>query len=555
MNASPSSQDPAGPGEPPAPLVQRVRRRPSSVWIIPVVATLLGLWLVVDFYTSQGPLVDVRFETAEGLVAKKTEVRCRSVKVGTVDAVHLAEDLNSVFVTIRMGLEAKDLIREDTRFWVVRPRVGATGVSGLETLVSGAYIELDPGISETPARAFTGLEQPPITPQGVPGIHVTLESDAASSLGPGAPVIYRGIEVGRVESLAFDPATRRVAFGAFIHAPYDVLVTTNVRFWNASGVSAEVGAGGISLRTGSLQSLFAGGVAFEVPVGKRPGPAAEDGAVFSLYENQRSIEEEKLDLRLTALLLFKDSVRGLAEGAPVEFRGLRVGIVAGISLDSIPALARVAGQIPVLILLDPGILAAATATTAGTDRELIALAVRDGLRASLKTSSLLTGQLFVDLDLHEDAEPAEVVTIAEYDVLPTRPSGLAHIEDQLVRVLDKLEALPVERTLETATGALAEIKETAQLLQGTVENLDALLASESSQRLPAELSAALVELRETLDGFDEDSTLYGELSRTIDELRATIRNVNTLAGSIERNPNSLIFGRPSNKVAPPRAAP
>lgn len=551
----PVSPSPSGSDQPLIVQVQPARRRPSSVWIIPIVATALGLWLVVDYYSSQGPLVEVRFETAEGLVAQKTEVRCRSVKVGAVENVGLAENLDSVIVTIRINLAAKNLIREDTRFWVVRPRVNASGISGLDTVVSGSYIELDPGRSTEFGREFTGLEQPPITPQGVPGIHIILEADEAGSLGPGAPVTYKGIAVGLIESRSFDPASRRVSFGAFIHAPHDALVTTNARFWNASGVSAEFGVRGLTVDTGSLQSIFSGGVAFEVPAGIRPGAAAKDGAVFSLYDNYRSIGEAKLDLRLSHLLLVKESVRGLAEGAPVEFRGLRVGTVSGIGFDAIPPDPGFAGRIPVLIRLDPGALSKAATRKVGMDRDWIVEAVRDGMRATLKTGNLLSGQLFVNLDFYEDAQPAEVVTVAEMDVLPMRASGFAHLEEKLARVLDKLEALPVERTLETATGTLAEFTETASVLKGAVKNLDSLLASEAAQGLPEDLSASLSNLRKTLDSFDDESPIYGELARTVEELRATIRNVNALTESIERKPNSLIFGRPSNKVEPPRAKP
>lgn len=541
------------PEEPLSPVIRPRRRRPSSVWIIPIVAALLGLWLVYDFYTSQGPVAEVRFETAEGLAAQKTEVRCRSVKVGAVEAVRLSDDLDSVVVAIRMDLEAKDLLREDTQFWVVRPRVGATGVSGLETIVSGAYIELDPGVSEELARVFTGLEQAPLTPQGVPGVHLVLEADEAGSLGPGAPVTHRGIEVGRIESIAFDPARRIVAFRAFINAPHDVLITANTRFWNTSGISAEIGAAGISFETGSLQSLLGGGVAFHVPAGMPPGRPAEDGAVYPLYENHRSVDEVKLDLRLTCLLLFEGTVRGLAEGAPVEFRGVRVGAVAGISFDLVPPEFRMAGQIPVLVRLDPEVLARATAISAGTDREMIALSVREGLRASLKAGNLLTGRLFVDLDFHEDAAPAEVVTIAEYAVLPTRASSFAHIEEKLVGVLEKIEALPIETTLETASEAITEIADTATVLRETIASVDKLIESKETQRLPADIAATLTALRHTLDSFDAESPIYADLSRTIEELRAAVRNVNSLAGSIERKPNALIFGRPSTKVAPPRA--
>ncbi len=554
MNDSSASPSPTSLGEdPPPPVIERRRRRPSSVWLIPTIAALLGLWLVYDFYTSKGPLAEVRFETAEGLVAQKTEVRCRSVKVGTVEAVRLSDDLAAVIVELRVDLAAKDLLREDSRFWVVRPRVGATGISGLETIVSGAYLELDPGVSEAMGYTFAGLEHPPVTPQGVPGIHLTLEAAEAGSLGPGAPVTYKGIEVGKIESLAFDSGRRLVTFGVFIHAPYDEFVTANTRFWNASGISAQVGATGISLDTGSLHSLLVGGVSFDVPRGMRPGPPAEDGGVYALYENYRKISEVNLDLRLTSLLLFKESVRGLVEGTPVEYRGLQIGTVADVSLDLLPPESSVAGQIPVLILLDPDVFAKATAIRAGTDREMLAGAVRNGLRASLKTGNLLTGQLFVDLDFYKDAEPAELVTIAEYDLLPTRASGIALMGEKLARILEKIETLPLEETVTTANETIAELGEAAKSIQGAIKNLDGVIGSEASQRLPEDISASLAELRETLEGFGDESALFGELSRTLEELQTAIRSVDSLAGSIERKPNSIIFGRPSGKVAPPRA--
>ena len=226
---------------------------------------LLGVWLVYHHYSSLGPVATVQFETAEGVVAGKTKVQRRNVEVGMVESVRLNDDLDTVVMGLRINAEASQLLREDTRFWVVRPRVGGAGISGLGTIVSGAYIEIDPGFSNVPQRKFIGLEQPPVTPQGVPGLRLKLVADEAGSLGPGVPVVYKGIKVGRVESRTFDQEDDQVTFEIFIEKPYQKLVARNTRFWNTTGIDLEMNSGGFRVRTGSVETMVAGGVEFDTP--------------------------------------------------------------------------------------------------------------------------------------------------------------------------------------------------------------------------------------------------------------------------------------------------
>ena len=266
-----TNHPPPNNGTPARPVVKKSGNF-SPIWIIPVVAALLGLWLAFKYYSGQGPEISVRFETAEGIVQGKTPVLCRSVNIGTVDKVHLTKDLKGVIVTMQMTSEATDLLTKDTQIWVVRPRYGgAAGISGLSTIVSGSYIALEPGISHESRRDFVGLEQPPVTPKGVPGLHITFFTDEAGSIGPGAPILYKGLEAGRIESRTFHPENGKIEFGAFISKKFASLVRKNTKFWNASGVDVSLGADGLQLHTGSLETLLFGGITFDGPeaVGSR----------------------------------------------------------------------------------------------------------------------------------------------------------------------------------------------------------------------------------------------------------------------------------------------
>ncbi len=533
--------------------VTAARRRISGIWIVPIVAVLLGGWLVWQHYTSKGPLAIVRFETAAGVTAGKTKVQRRSVDIGIVESVRLSEDLTGVVMGLRIDADATELLREDTQFWVVRPRVGGAGISGLGTIVSGAYLEIDPGVSTVPKSEFGGLEQPPVTPQGVPGLRLRLIADEAGSLGPGASVVYRGITVGRIEELDFEYENNRVIFDAFIEEEYSTLVRANSRFWNTTGFDMELSAEGIRVSTGSLDSLITGSVEFDTLPGTDAPEAVEGGAVFTLHRSRRTVDEVALEPGLPYLLMFKDSVRGLSKDAAVEFRGLKVGAVTGISFDYAPNDPE--KRVPVLVRIDPSALGDAELSDDLDGEKLIEANVARGLRASLKTGSLLTGKLFVNLTLEEDAPPAEVGREGRYRTLPTMTSGLALLEDKLVSVLDKLEALPVEDTLTSATAALAQIEEAAKTLRAATAEVETLLASEGIQNLPARIDAALLGLDTTMAGFQPESVFYRDLTGATEELRQSLRSIRVLADSIERKPNSLIFGRSGGKVKPPAAKP
>ncbi len=497
-------------------------RRVSPIWIIPIIAAALGVWLAWKYYSERGPEITVHFEVAEGVAEGKTSILCRSVTVGTVTKIRLAENLKGVLVTMQMTSEATRLLTKDAQIWIVRPRYGASGISGLSTLVSGSYVELEPGLSKEPRREFVGLEQPPVTAKGVPGLHITLITDEAGGIAPGSPIVYKGLGAGKIETRIFHPESGKVEFGAFISAEYANLVRVNTKFWNVSGIDVQVGANGLHLHAGTLESLLLGGITFGQPDGSTSAPPVGDGGSFILYDSVDDTKKFVMKNSMPYLLLFSGSVRGLSEDAPVEFRGVRIGTVRGVSfryLSNDPE-----RRVPVLIQIDPGIVTNLPSDNTGPAEEFIDRSVRSGLRASLKTGSFLTGQLYVDLDFQKDAPLATIAEIEGYHVIPTIASGLGELQDKVMAVLDKIKALPLEETIKNASDALAAVKNTAN------------------------------SVGKTASGFGQDAPIYQDLSATLRQLDETLRSVRALTGTLERKPNSLIFGKPG-RVAPPKGSP
>ena len=303
------------------------RRRISAVWLVPIVALVLGLWMVIHTLRSQGPEITIAFSSGEGIEADSTKIKYRAVEVGLVKSVGLADDLESVVVTARIDKAAAPLLREDAQFWVVRPRIGPGGVSGLGTLLSGGYIQLASGTGKEGRRDFEGLDTPPVTPAGTPGLNLRLVGEHAGSVSIGDPILYEGFRVGRIETAKFDVASRRMQYGAFIQAPYDALVSSATRFWNSSGLSLSVTADGIQVKTASIEALLIGGVSFGLPEGSEPGSPVEAGETFELYPDYSSVNQRPYLHGLEYVVRFPQSVRGLRPGAPVEYRGIRMGVV------------------------------------------------------------------------------------------------------------------------------------------------------------------------------------------------------------------------------------
>jgi len=339
--------------EPPKPEVSK-NRSISKVWIIPIIAILLGAWLVKNHFDKQGRIIDVTFIDAEGISAGKTEVRCRSVVIGKVSAVTLDKDLN-VLIEMRIKSEHSHLVREESRFWVVRPRVSGSSISGLGTILSGSYIELDPGVTTGPFKnSFVGLEEPPLTPSTVPGLRLNLTSKEPGSVDIGTGLYFKGTLIGQVESRNFETSTRVTSFGVFIEEKFAPLVCKETRFWRDNGLNLEVGANGFQLDLPSMDSLIAGRINLGVPADLTDGPPIQDGSTIILFDDKELADTSTFDQADEFLLLVDQSVRGLSANAPVEFRGLPIGRVKEISYNLAGDLPI--SKIPLLIQLDKRLL-------------------------------------------------------------------------------------------------------------------------------------------------------------------------------------------------------
>lgn len=546
---------------PPAAIPEyRQAQRWNIVWIVPILALLIGGWMVYRSFTSQGPIAHVRFDTADGIGAGKTEVRCRSVRVGVVKDVKLAEDLNSVVVLIELNPDSTNLLRDGTSFWVVRPRVSATDVSGLGTLITGAYIELDPGpAGGAEINHFDGLETPPATNQNIPGRRLTLVADEAGSLNAGSPIFYRGFEVGRIESRKLDMEGQRVTYDAFIQEKFSSLVKKNARFWNTSGIDISAGADGFKVRTPSFQAMLSGGATFGVREGIEPEPEAADGATFTLFDNEDAANSSTFNSTMKFVLLFDQSVRGLVKSAPVEFRGIPIGRVADISMDYLKDPMDL--RIPVLVEIDPALLRLRAAEgLTQPDGEFLRGEINRGLRATLKIGSILTGALFVDLDYYPNPAPAQFTKVGDFPSIPTISSGFAQLETKFTAILDKLQALPLDETMkkfgiaadETAI-TVAESRAALKEIQEASASARRLMDSEEFSNLPKNMRNALAAVEKSVASVGPDGAIQGDLLRTLDELRSALRSMNSMVTSIDEKPNSIIFGRDSSGNPIPKA--
>ena len=538
----------------------RTAQRWNIVWVVPILALFLGTWLIYRNFAAQGPVATVRFDTADGILAGKTEVRCRSVKVGVVKKVKLADDLKSVLTYLELDPDAERLLRHGTQFWVVKPRLSATEFSGVDTLITGAYLELDPGPQEAKKKtSFKGLETPSATNRTVPGRRLTLVAEEAGSLTIGSPVYFRGFDVGRIEERELDPSGLKVTYNAFIREEYSQWVTQNTRFWNTSGIDISASADGFKLHTPSFQAMLSGGVSFGVTKGNEAGPAATDGMSFTLYPDEEAARNSAFNPTLKFILLFDQTVRGLIEKAPVEFRGLKIGRVAEISFELLPANQDM--FIPVLIEIDPTLMRLKTAhELTEPDSAFLKEAVGKGLRASLKTGSLITGSLFVDIDYYDDAAPAQLGKAGNYITIPTISSGFAQLETKLTAILDKIQALPIDRTMESITAAATEAKTTIAGARTTLQEIEATAAAARKtledpafRKLPTDLRKTLDELQKSLASIGPEGAVQGDLQRTLDELRASLRSIKAMTTTIDEKPNSLLFGRESSGNPTPKA--
>lgn len=526
----------------PAPRM-KPRPRISLIWLIPIVAVLIGAWLVWKTQAEKGPTIAIAFPSASGLEPGKTKIKYLDVDVGTVTEVHLSRDLRRVLAKAEMSREMEEHLNDDTQFWVVQPRLTAAGISGLGTLLSGAYIGMLPGRQPPARREFVALAEPPVLEVDKPGRRFVLRSPHLGSVSAGSPVYYRGVPVGLVLDADLEANRAGISFLIFIEEAYQELVRADTRFWNASGVRVEIGGAGVTIQMESLQSLLTGGIAFETPLAAADPPSPE-GTVFPLYPSYAAVQQAGFTRRIPYLVEFEGSVRGLAVGAPVEFRGIQIGTVTDVKLVLDPT-ANVF-KIPVTIEIEPERAEVVGDLRTMKPYEFMGELVKRGLRAQLTQGSLITGQLLVALDFFPDAKPATLITTGEYPQIPTVPSSFEMLTTKAQAFLDTLTALPLPQLMDDLRQA---VRSADQLLAGegkrSADKLEPLLVSLT--KTSDEARAVLGQVDTTLKSVDgmvgDDSRMRYELLRMIEELTLTARTLRALGSTLERQPESVIFGK------------
>jgi len=490
--------------------VKQKSRKVSPVWFIPIIAAIIGGWMVFQKALEEKLVVEVTFKNASGIEAGKTVVKLRNITLGKVTKVDFTKDLTSITVTIEFKNIKTDRFTDTMRFWVVKPRIGVGGVTGLETLLSGAYIEIDPGEGGKSTREFVGLEEPGNYQLGNPGTSYTLESDKLGSLQRGSPVKFRDIAVGEVLHHHLAKDNDNVEIEIFVHAPYDKLIEPQTRFWTLSGFKVDIGAEGLKVNMESVATLMSGGVGFSTDK-ISTNPPSKEGDIFRLYGTENPEIEERVKIEIPLKLYFVNGVNGLIKGAPVEYKGLRFGTVDSIGVEE----SKDKKDILTFAIIDiePDRLPGEHGLSNATDKQRIDRTytffkdmVKRGLRAQLTTGSLLTGKSLVTLDFFPDTKKETLKFVDGMPILPTVPETLVGIMEKVNKILDRMDDVPMEE-------------------------------------IGNSISKAALSVSNLADSLDDGGALADQTREVMEELRRTVRSLRGLSSYLERHPEALLQGK------------
>lgn len=525
----------------PTPRVTRKARRSIGwVWLVPVVAALVGLSIVWHAWSRQGPKITISFQTASGLEAGKTQIRYRDVVIGTVKDIRLSEKRDAVLVDAELSKDAEALANEGTSFWAVKPRIGYGGVSGISTLFSGVYIAADTDVTDLSAKAkkrrFIGLESPPPIHNDRPGTRFLLTSPDLASLGAGAPVYYRRIQVGMVTAYKLDALGNHVDLEVFIDAPYDKFVDASTRFWNESGIDISVGADGVKVSTQSVATILAGGLAFG-SFGSNRDPLPT-GQVFKLFESRSAAALVPEGVALPVVMRFYQNARGLKVGSPIDFAGTDLGIINKVDLDFDPKLAKFYTRVEATLYperLGP-IYSQILMNNQSTEQwaaTLVRMSMR-GLRAELRTANLLTGQLYIALEELPKAAKLDPPpkAVFPFEIATVVSDDLNKIQAHLANIASRLDKIPYEEIGQELNGMLKQVK---------------LLSASLDKNVVPNLAASLAQFEKTFKNLDAlvapGSPLPADTEQVLDDMKRALQSLRGLTDALQKQPDSVILGR------------
>lgn len=504
---------------------------PSIVWVIPLLTFLVGGWLIVKTLSEQGPRATISFKTAEGIEVDKTKVKYKNVDIGVVEKIEFSEDFSRIILTVDFIQDSEKFLRRSTRFWVVKPQISLRGTSGLGTLVSGSYIEIEPGPGAAQLH-FIGLEKQPVVKSDEQGKKITLVTQNLGSLDTGSPIYYQGLLAGEVMGYELGNDLRSTYIHTFIKDPFDQLIRGNTNFWNVSGVNVSMGADGFKIQTESIQSMMLGGIAFETPETLEQVTTKVDNLIFTLHKNHESIQKHAYTKKIKFIMFFDSSIRGLSLGAPVEFKGIKVGSVLDVRLEFDKG--STSFRIPVLIEIEPQRIIERGIQDEGTSHETLNKLVERGLRARLQTGSLLTNQLFVELDMHPGAPLNLIGSNTQYPELPTLPtSNFGAITESIEELLAKLNAVDIAEVTSVLVDTIHTANKTIHSADKAINTANKLIENPGITEAIEDVHVALENFKNITQKLD-NSHLIASATQTFDSANQVIHNADNIINSTNK---------------------
>ena len=509
---------------------KRYTKAVATVWLVPLAALAAGVWLLAGTIRERGPEITLSLPDADGIQAGSTVIKLLNVDVGRVVRVSLNDTHNGVILKARMDKSVAKLLTNETQFWLVKPRIDRKGVTGLGTLVSGYYIEMSPGKNGNTQHDFMVIDAMPSDLSVSGGKHFQLvgEPDGAL-LSIGSSVLYRNIEVGEVANARFNPQDNTVSYRIFIKHPNDVLVGEKTQFWSAGGLNVDFSGGTLNVAAPPVGAILSGGaIAFDNPEIGGKGAEVEEDKEFILHKNANSIQHKTPDNALKLVAFFDQSVASLQKGSPVVYKGITVGYVENPQFFNNNDKEKLFDNknIPVLFYLSPELFG--ENTNINEWKKSIEKSLNNGLTASIGSNNLLLGSGQIELlDANKDKPLKPTNKYQDFWVIGTHKGGIDSITQQLNALLEKINHLPLEKTVNE--------------LNQTIANLDKLLANKDTQALPNDIRNTLQELQKTLNGISPDAPVYRDIQQTLNKINHTLDKAEPVLRRLDEKPNALIF--------------
>jgi len=528
----------------------------TSIWIVPFIALIIAGWLGYQYFEDRGPEIRIIFPVNESLVAGQSVVKFRNVPVGKITDIYVEQEIEGVVVVVRMNSKRSNpYLTEKAKFWIVKPEVGIGGVSGLDTLLSGTYINIysDLGGKEDKDE-YIGLSQPYHDSKN--GEYFHLLSLDGQDISVGMPIFYENIKVGQIEYTYLSLDNKSVDTIVFIDKQYAHLVHNDSKFWIKSMINVDFSKGNLDVNIAPLNFMLQGGIVFSSS-GEDVNETVDAKRIFPIYKSKTKAESKTIGSTLKNFKKYKlftdHSTANLRKQAPVRFSGFDIGWVGEIKQNYSKATHKMTAEI--VIGIDTSVFEDSSEQNSSGEVNLYE-AVTEGLRARLDTLDLISGMLFVDLAFEEKEDNVSITEGKEYAIFPMSKEGSSSMMGSMTRIMDKLSKLPLEKLVNSldkvineASEPIANANEMLKELKKSAADLSEMTSKKSFKAMPNEVNKTIKELTRTLkstrkviDTYGKGSMMNEQLSYTLEILTKTSKEMEVFLRLLNRKPNSLIFG-------------